>query len=87
MKIWEKIVKKKKKKVKLKNSSDSNKILLIMGVLLIVIVLISLLFGMNSGGVYTLELKGDNSVVVYKGTNYNDPGAIAYDEFNNDLFN
>lgn len=78
-------IKKKKKKVKLKNSSDSNKILLIMGVLLIVIVLISLLFGMNSGGVYTLELKGDNSVVVYKGTNYNDPGAIAYDESNNDL--
>lgn len=77
--------KKKKKKVKLKNNADSNKILLIMGGLIIGIVLISLLFGMNSGGFYTLELKGDNSVVIYKGSNYNDPGAIAYDEDNNDL--
>ncbi len=76
---------KKKKKVKLKSRSDSNRILLITGGLLIVIVIISLLFGMNSGGVYTLELKGDNSVVIYKGSNYNDPGAIAYDEANNDL--
>lgn len=33
----------------------------------------------------TIEIIGDTSIVIYKGQNYNDPGAKAYDEDKNDL--
>lgn len=55
--------------------------------LIVLIVVLATVFGMRDNVSYTIELNGDSSVVVYKDGNYNDPGAKAYDNKENDLTN
>lgn len=66
---------------------NSNLILVITGVLLVGIILIAVLLGRSGSeaNTYTIEINGDNSVVVYQGSSFIDPGAKAYDDQNNDL--
>ena len=70
-----------------KKSNYSSSLIIVVSCLLIIgIVIVSCLFGSGKNKVtYTLEINGDNSVIVYKGNTYNDPGASAYDSENNDL--
>ena len=69
-----------------KKNNSSTLIAIISCLLIVGIVVVSCLFASGKNKVsYTLEINGDNSVVVYKGNAYNDPGARAYDSENNDL--
>ena len=62
------------------------KIFLITFLLLLIIIFMAVLFGLRYDDVsYTIALNGDTSVFVYKGTEYIDPGAKAYDDKNKDL--
>lgn len=69
-------------------STDNSSLIVVVGCILIIaaIIFVSYLIGIsNDEKVYTLEINGDNSIVVYKGNNYDDPGAKAYDEDKVDL--
>lgn len=69
-----------------KKKSEVNS-LVVTGILLVILIVFSVLIGRlgNSSVTYTIELNGDSSVVVYKGSSYVDPGAKAYDDQDNDL--
>ena len=69
-----------------KNKKSSSYISVICLLLIVGIIVISCILGGNKKDVsYTLEINGDNSVIVYEGSSYNDLGATAYDSENNDL--
>ena len=62
------------------------KIFLITVSVLLIIILVSVMFGSQyDEKTYTIEINGDTSVVVYKGSTYEDPGARAYDDKKVDL--
>ena len=69
-----------------KSNGSSNLIVIISCLLIVGIIVISCFLGSGKNKIsYTLEINGDNSVVVYKGNAYNDLGAKAYDSEQNDL--
>lgn len=69
-----------------KSNGSSNLIAIISCLLIVGIIVISCFLGSGKNNIsYTLEINGDNSVVVYKGSSYNDLGAKAYDSEKNDL--
>ena len=69
-----------------KSNGSSNLIAIISCLLIVGIIVISCFLGSGKNKIsYTLEINGDNSVVVYKGNAYNDLGAKAYDSEQNDL--
>lgn len=69
-----------------KSNGSSNLIAIISCLLIVGIIVISCFLGSGKNNIsYTLEINGDNSVVVYKGNAYNDLGAKAYDSEQNDL--
>ena len=69
-----------------KSNGSSNLIVIISCLLIVGIIVISCFLGLGKNNIsYTLEINGDNSVVVYKGNAYNDLGAKAYDSEQNDL--
>ena len=74
-----------KKSSKKKKKYSSNRILFLTIAFLVVIIVLSILFGKNDNNTYTLEVIGDANVTIYKGSDYNDPGAMAYDEDDNDV--
>ncbi len=76
-----------KKKKKKKRDDSFFKIIIITIILLVGIILLAVLAGSSKqeDKSYTLSLKGDNSVVVYKGSSYVDPGAKAVDSDNVDI--
>ena len=74
-----------KKKNKNKINLSSNVIIIISVLIIIFIILISYFIGSGGPITNTIELNGDSSVTIYKGNKYDDPGAKAYDNKDNDL--
>ena len=77
-------------KSKKNNNSDLSSVLIVVFCLLFIlgIILVSYWIGINGNdNTYTLSLNGDSDIVLYKGSNYNDPGATVVDKDNNDLSN
>ena len=71
-----------------KQKADNSSVLIIVFCVLFIlgIILVSYWVGMSGNDkTYTLSIKGEPNVVLYKGSNYNDPGASVVDQDNNDL--
>ena len=77
--------KEKSKKLFNKNNNILLKNILIPTIFIILIILFAWIIGTNSGNSYSLTLNGESRVTIYKGSIYNDPGVLAYDDNNNDL--
>lgn len=77
--------KEKSKKLINKNNNILLKNILIPIIIIILIILFAWIIGSNSGNSYSLTLNGESRVTIYKGSIYNDPGVLAYDNNNNDL--
>ena len=77
--------KEKSKKLFNKNNNILLKNILIPIIIIILIILFAWIIGTNSGNSYSLTLNGESRVTIYKGSIYNDPGVLAYDDNNNDL--
>ena len=75
----------KSKKLFNKNNNILLKNILIPIIIIILIILFAWIIGSNSGNSYSLTLNGESRVTIYKGSIYNDPGVLAYDDNNNDL--
>ena len=75
----------KSKKLFNKNNNILLKNILIPTIFIILIILFAWIIGTNSGNSYSLTLNGESRVTIYKGSIYNDPGVLAYDDNNNDL--
>ena len=76
-----------KKKNRKKKNISSNNIVIISILIILMIILFSYFIGKNNSSTQTIELNGDSSITVYKGSKYDDPGAKAYDSNNKDLSN
>lgn len=70
-------------------SKSKNKIiyLVVGGIILLSIIIIIAVMLTNKSNKYSLELKGEEKIVISKGSDYIEPGYIAYDKKKNDITN
>lgn len=59
--------------------------LLVIGIIILIVIVVSAFSSLGKKEQYTLQLQGDERIVIKVGTDYIDPGYIAYDKKNNDV--
>lgn len=71
---------KSKKTVDLSNLSNFKKPLIIIGAILLFIIIIAIIVSLTKNKTkYYVSLEGNEEIILYKGSSYNDPGYSGYD--------